>query len=73
MKTKHRKNAILTPSRKTFQNNLGKWVEKKTRTEILVCSSCGVKYIKTRKDQAVCIRCIYGVFPLEAQHKSSYR
>ena len=47
------------PTKKTFQNNLGKWIEKRTLTEILVCSSCSGKYIKSRKDQATCIRCIY--------------
>jgi hypothetical protein len=45
-------------SRKTFQSH-GKWIEKATRTEILVCSSCGSKYIKTRPDQVSCIKCIY--------------
>ncbi len=48
----------MTPSRKTFQNTVGKWVVKTTRTEILLCT-CGNKYIKTRKDQAVCVRCLY--------------
>ncbi len=55
----------MTPSRKTFQNTVGKWVVKTTRTEILLCI-CGNKYIKTRKDQAVCIRCIYKTLPVKA-------
>lgn len=69
MKTKHRPNNIMTPSRKTFQNTLGKWVEKKTRTEVLLCS-CGAKYIKTRKEQTVCIRCIYRTLPAKSESKS---
>ncbi len=44
-------------ARKTFQIG-GKWIEKTTKTEILVCFSCSGKYIKTRKAQDVCIRCI---------------
>ena len=64
MSSKRKRSALLTPSRKTFQNSLGKWIEKKTRTEILLCS-CGVKYIKTRKDQTVCIRCIYRTLPIK--------
>ncbi|HEY4508118.1 MAG TPA: hypothetical protein VJJ55_00490 [Candidatus Paceibacterota bacterium] len=59
MKVKHKKHNIMTPSRKTFQNPVGKWIVKKTRTEILVCASCRGKYLKTRKNQTVCIRCMY--------------
>ncbi len=43
-------------SPKTFQH-LGKWVEKRTVSEILVCA-CGNKYIKTRKEQTLCIKCM---------------
>ena len=57
MKPKHHN--IMTPTRKTFQNSVGKWIEKRTKTEILVCSSCSEKYIKSRKNQETCIRCIY--------------
>ena len=55
----------MAPSKKTFQNTVGKWVEKKTRTEILLCI-CGGKYIKSRKDQTVCIRCIYRTLPVKS-------
>ncbi|MDO8564379.1 MAG: hypothetical protein Q7R88_00080 [bacterium] len=41
---------------KTFQHN-GKWTEKATPTVVLLCA-CGNKYIKTRLEQTVCIRCI---------------
>ncbi|MSU56197.1 MAG: hypothetical protein EXS51_02730 [Candidatus Taylorbacteria bacterium] len=62
---KHRQHNIMTPSRKTFQNGIGQWVVKKTRTEILLCI-CGNKYIKTRKNQEVCVRCIYRTLPVKA-------
>ena len=62
---KHRQHNIMTPSRKTFQNGIGQWVVKKTRTEILLCV-CGNKYIKTRKNQEVCVRCIYRALPVKA-------
>ncbi|MBX4211160.1 hypothetical protein KW783_04300 [Candidatus Parcubacteria bacterium] len=42
---------------KHFQQN-GKWIEKKTVTEVLVCS-CGNKYLKTRKGQTECLRCMF--------------
>jgi hypothetical protein len=35
----------------------GVWVERPRRMEILVCV-CGNKYLKTRKDQVVCVKCI---------------
>ncbi|MEK7115334.1 MAG: hypothetical protein AAB471_00560 [Patescibacteria group bacterium] len=40
---------------KTFQKD-GKWTEKPTKTEILVCV-CGNKYIKTRDGQISCLKC----------------
>ncbi len=46
----------IPPKNNSF-SKIGKWVEKKTIAEILLCS-CGNKYIKTRPDQKVCIRCI---------------
>lgn len=61
---KHKQHNIMTPSRKTFQNGIGQWVVKKTRTEILLCV-CGNKYIKTRKNQEVCVRCIYRTLPVK--------
>ncbi|MDO8594437.1 MAG: hypothetical protein Q7R93_02900 [bacterium] len=59
---KHKQHNIMQPTKKTFQNNVGKWIEKKTLTEILLCV-CGNKYIKSRKEQIVCIRCIYRTLP----------
>ncbi len=56
----------MTPTKRTFQNKAGKWVERSIKTEILLCSSCGTKYIKTRTDQVVCIRCIYRVTQTKA-------
>jgi len=35
----------------------GKWVERPRRAEIFICA-CGNKYLRTRKDQMVCIRCL---------------
>lgn len=35
----------------------GVWVERPRRMEILLCV-CGNKYLKTRKDQVVCVKCI---------------
>ncbi|KHO47099.1 MAG: hypothetical protein QT00_C0003G0021 [archaeon GW2011_AR5] len=43
--------------RKTYQI-AGKWIEKTTKTEVLVCSACGGKYLKTRTVQETCVRCI---------------
>ncbi len=40
---------------KTFQK-AGKWIEKKTRSEVFVCT-CGNKYLKTRPKQATCLLC----------------
>ncbi|MEX2010266.1 MAG: hypothetical protein WD874_00480 [Parcubacteria group bacterium] len=42
---------------KPKHSNIGKWVEKKTRSEILLCP-CGAKYIKTRKGQGTCVKCL---------------
>jgi len=49
----------MQPTKKTFQNEEGRWIERRRKTEILVCLSCGGKYIETRKNQKTCIRCIY--------------
>ncbi|MCE9644089.1 hypothetical protein K8Q93_02535 [Candidatus Parcubacteria bacterium] len=46
---------------KTFQKD-GHWIEKPSRTEILVCT-CGSKYIKTRPEQNLCLRCFGGKVP----------
>ena len=65
MKTKHKQHNIMTPSRKTFKNARGKWIEKRTETVIVLCP-CGNKYIQTMKDQTVCIRCTYRTLPARA-------
>ncbi|PIQ68291.1 MAG: hypothetical protein COV91_04960 [Candidatus Taylorbacteria bacterium CG11_big_fil_rev_8_21_14_0_20_46_11] len=65
MKTKQRQSKNMQPTKKTFQSITGQWIEKRTKTEILLCL-CGNKYIKTRKDQKVCIRCIYRTLPERA-------
>lgn len=54
-KTNKKKVEPVLPIKKI--STIGKWVEKPTRMEILVCS-CGNKYIKTRKGQTVCVQCI---------------
>ncbi len=41
---------------KTFQKN-GHWVEKVGVTPIVICE-CGNRYIKTRPNQKVCLRCL---------------
>ncbi|MFO0719046.1 MAG: hypothetical protein U0522_03400 [Candidatus Paceibacterota bacterium] len=52
----NKKHDMKTLSKKTFQS-AGKWIEKPRVSEILVCA-CGNKYIKTRKNQTVCVRCM---------------
>ncbi len=39
-------------------NNKGKWVEKKTISAILMCG-CGARYIKTRRGQITCLKCVF--------------
>jgi len=46
----------LSVSKKHFQQD-GKWVVKTVKTVILTCE-CGNKYIKTRDEQTVCLRCL---------------
>ncbi len=41
---------------KTFQLD-GHWTHRKVKTEVIICT-CGNKYIKTRPNQIVCVRCI---------------
>ena len=43
-------------TRKTYQQD-GKWVERPSVSAILMCV-CGNKYIKTRENQTLCVRCI---------------
>gem|GEM_PF-2661572 len=39
------------------QTSYSGWVPKVTRSTILVCSSCKMKYIKTREPQLTCFKC----------------
>ena len=49
---------------RTFQSK-GKWVEKPRISEVLICA-CNNKYIKTRKNQLACIKCIVRAMKLKA-------
>ncbi|OGZ04744.1 MAG: hypothetical protein A2648_02795 [Candidatus Lloydbacteria bacterium RIFCSPHIGHO2_01_FULL_41_20] len=51
------KPSIKPISTRTFQKE-GKWIEKITVTEVILCV-CGNKYIKTRDKQIACLRCTY--------------
>ena len=42
---------------KTYQKN-GKWIEKPDLTKVAICA-CKNRYIKTRENQTMCIKCIY--------------
>ncbi len=48
---------------RTFQSK-GKWVEKPRISEVLVCV-CNNKYIKTRKNQVTCIKCMVNALKLK--------
>ena len=41
---------------KNFMKN-GKWIDNPNKPDIRECT-CGNKYIKTRKEQRVCLRCL---------------
>ena len=45
---------------KNFMKN-GKWIDNPNTVKVLICSSCGDKYIKTRNRQKVCIRCLVAI------------
>jgi len=49
----------MQPTKKTFQNEEGRWIERRKKSEIFLCPACGTKYLKTRKNQSTCIPCIY--------------
>ncbi len=49
--------AVIENEAEKVIHTWGKWVERPRRTETLVCA-CGNRYIKTRKNQTECIRCI---------------
>jgi len=38
----------------------GKWIDKPEEVVILECE-CGNKYIKTREEQTICLRCMSSV------------
>ena len=40
---------------KTFMKD-GKWIDKTDAPVVLLCT-CGGKYIKTREEQVLCLRC----------------
>ncbi len=48
--------AVILPVR-PFQNTKGKWVEKVTKSTVLLCV-CGNKYLKTRPQQITCVPCL---------------
>jgi hypothetical protein len=48
-----------------IHNNHGMWTPKVTKSQILVCSSCSIKYIKTRPQQITCVKC--ALVPLTKQ------
>lgn len=48
--------AIVAPVHQ-FQSTKGKWVEKVTKSAVLVCV-CGNKYLKTRPNQTTCVPCL---------------
>lgn len=48
---------IMKPIKPQTIQRTGKWVEKPRISEILICP-CNNKYIKTRKDQITCIKCM---------------
>lgn len=49
----------LSVIHKTFQQD-GRWIERPKKTPIFVCE-CGNRYLKTRKNQNMCLRCVaYG-------------
>ncbi|MDD5068582.1 MAG: hypothetical protein PHS53_04525 [Candidatus Pacebacteria bacterium] len=48
--------AVVLPPRQ-YQNMKGKWVEKVTKSTVLLCV-CGNKYLKTRPGQTTCVPCL---------------
>ena len=40
------------------QNSHNGWTPKVTKSVILVCKSCKIKYIKTRPQQLTCVKCM---------------
>ncbi len=59
MKTKPKSKPVAVKVPVKVQHNThGMWVPKVTKSQILVCSSCKVKYIKTRPQQITCVKCM---------------
>ena len=55
-KSDEKRPSPLSEPRKTFQQD-GHWIEKPHKTAILVCP-CGNRYLKTRRNQERCLRCL---------------
>ena len=51
-----KKHSPLREPHKTFQKD-GHWIEKPNKTPILLCD-CGNRYLKTRRNQTKCLRCM---------------
>ncbi len=51
-----KRHSPLREPRKTFQQD-GHWIEKPHKTAILLCE-CGNRYLKTRRVQPSCLRCL---------------
>jgi len=47
--------SIFSMAKTFFQD--GKWIDNPNEPDVVMCS-CGGKYIKTRADQEVCLRCL---------------
>ena len=56
VKAEEKRHSPLTEPRKTFQQD-GHWIEKPKKTAILICD-CGNRYLKTRRNQLKCLRCL---------------
>ena len=52
------KKPVQKPVAVRTQNSYNGWKPKVTKSVILVCKDCKVKYIKTREPQIVCIKCM---------------
>ena len=59
MPTKNKNNK--TPKISKASSNYGKWIYKTTISEVLLCK-CGNKYLKTRKGQETCVKCLRKTF-----------
>jgi hypothetical protein len=55
MKTKPKTTPVHTGHQ---ANSHGAWKPAVTKSEILICKSCKIRYIKTRPRQATCVKCM---------------